>query len=650
MKRRHGRIVSVIVLAGIWFAGHTPAWAAEQVWNDAGINNLWNLSTPNWDADAAWQNGNTAVFSGGGGTVEVDAAVTVGGLSFQTGGYTVADADSNGSLAVAGAPSLFNVVNAGTTATVSVAIGGTGGFTKTGAGTLHLTVTNTYSGVTTVSAGILRLGSAVVLGLGAVGAGNDTVVAEGAALDLNGCYVNATATEKFTVAGSGPDGQGVLVNRGPGHTNRNIEEIILSGDATIGGPNRIDVLKLTGNNKTLTKIGAHQLCMRNLASAEIVINEGMFTLLDDANALGGTTWGDTTVNGGRLDCWNTRSYTERITFNGGGLSQGSVGHTFTLAGHLTVNSNVVARSASGRGVVLSGFIDGPGGFTQDDAGWLIITGNTNTYSGPTVINSGRSLWVGNTNTYSGVLGFGAVTNSGALYGYSPMLARGNIVNAGNLFVCTGLLTEAGSTVVNNNNLYIDRGGAFTVSNAFAGTGLFYVRSNAYITVSGGYSTNSQLRIGYGGFSLTNGASFRFTGELQIADRLSLGYVLDPTNVTAVMDIAADSTLIAQAITFGNGTNVVNGGMTSVVNHAGTVITTGRASEDNGIRLGHYPQAYSVYNMLGGTLVVGADWDLCCATDGTGWLNMTGGEVFAKRVMLNERHSTAGYGPIGRAHL
>jgi autotransporter-associated beta strand protein len=82
-----------------------------------------------------------------------------------------------------------------------------------------------------------------------------------------------------------------------------------------------------------------------------------------------------------------------------------------------------------------------------------------------------------------------------------------------------------------------------------------------------------------------------------------------------------------------------------VNHAGTVITTGKSAEDNGIRLGHYPQAYSVYNMMGGTLVVGADYDLSCATDGQGWFNMTGGEVFATRVMLNERDSTGGYGRL-----
>ncbi|HQA38345.1 MAG TPA: autotransporter-associated beta strand repeat-containing protein, partial [Kiritimatiellia bacterium] len=66
---------------------------------------------------------------------------------------------------------------------------------------------------------------------------------------------------------------------------------------------------------------------------------------------------------------------------------------------------------------------------------------------------------------------------------------------------------------------------------------------------------------------------------------------------------------------------------------------------NGVRLGHYPQTRSFYNMMGGTLIVGQDYDLGCATDGIGWFNMTGGEVFAKRVMLNERTGGGGYGRL-----
>ncbi len=637
------RVGAAVVALAFAFA----ATAAEQVWSDSGADNVWSTNAPNWDSGAVWENGSQALFTGGAGSllgeaVDVAAVVSVAGVTFQTNGYAIVDADKNGTFLLAGAPSVFTVQGAANTAAVAVAVGGSGGLTKAGAGVLNLTVTNTYAGVTTVSAGILRLADAVVLGLGATGTGNDTVVESGAALDFNGCYVNATSAEKFTISGVGPDSKGALVNTGRDMTNKNLQEVILSDDATIGGPRRIDVGTLTGNANALTKTGAHQLCLREVANVEIVLREGMLTLLDNANALGGSTWGDTFVYGGTLNCWNTRTYTERVTFYGGNVAQGNTAHTFYLAGPMTLHSNVTHNSAGSRGVELSGYMDGPGGLTQASDGWFIVTGDTNAYTGPTTVNSGKSLWVGRTNLYAGVLGYGTVTNWGTLYAQSRRLSQGDIVNSGTIFLNTGLLSTAGN-VLNNGNLYIQRGGECTFSNSFSGTGTITVRSNATVMVSGGCSTNSQLFLGYGGFSLTNGALFRFTGEMQVADRLNLGYAIDPTNVTAIMDIAAGCTLMAQCITFGNGTNVVNGGMTSVVNQAGTVVTTGRAAEDNGIRLGHYPQAYSVYNMRAGTLVVGADWDLGCATDGAGWFNMTGGEVFAKRVMLNERDNAGGFG-------
>ena len=625
--------------------------AEVQVWTDGTVDKIWSTNAPNWAGGAVWSNGNSAVFSGAGGTapgetVDVSATVTVANVTFQTNGYVIADANNDGALTLAGGASVISVVNAGDTGTVSTALGGASGFTKSGAGVLSLATNNGYYGTTTVSAGILRLSRGNLYALGQTGTGNDTVVASGATLDLNGAYVNTPPAERFTVSGSGTDGKGALINKGVDMTNRDLGWLTLLDNTTIGGPGRIDIAGCTGNNKTLTKSGTHQLCMKNVADVEIVINEGQYTLLADNRGLGGATPGNTTVNGGTLNAWNTMTVPERITFNGGNISQGNANlQLFTLSGYLTVNSNVNFTSGSiTNGVEISGYVDGPGGFTQTTASWCYFTCDTNAYTGPTTINGGGILHVGRTNVYSGVLGLGVVTNNGNLFGLSSRIGQSNIVNAGNLYLCTGLLTRAG-TVLNSGNLYIDRGGTVALANAFAGGGIMYVRSNATVLVSGGFSTNGQLRTGRGNFSLTNAALFRFTGELQIADRLNLNYAADPSNVTSIITGPAGCTLYAQAITFGNGTNVVNGGMTSVLDHAGTVITTGAAAEGNGIRLGHYPQAYSVYNLTAGTLTVGADYDLGCATDGSGWFNMTGGEVFAKRVMLNERDGGGGYGRL-----
>jgi autotransporter-associated beta strand protein len=627
--------------------------ADEQTWNDDGVNDVWSTADANWTGGAVWANGNSALFSGGGETVDVSGALSVANITFQANGYTVADTDADGTLTVAGSPSVFTVAGASNKGTVSEALGGSGGITKAGDGVLALTATtNTFTGVLRVSSGTLLLNRGALYALGAAGAGNETIVENGATLNFNGAYTNNFATtEHFQIAGVGADGLGALVNTGAGFMNGGFGTLTLLGDATLGCVSRIDIRNpVAGNGYTLTKSGGSELAVgAAVTNCAVVITAGNYTYMNDL-ALGGKDF-DTTLSGGSLRSYGSYTLTERLLGNGGGLiAAGSGNAYFKINGAVLLNSTL-GLSGDGKNVLeLNGLFEGAGGLRRGivgaSTGGIVYFLSTNsTYAGPTVVDSGYTLYVGRTNVYAGMLGSGTVTNSGALFGYSSMITRGNIVNAGNLYVCTGLLTEAGSVVVNNSNLYIDSGGAFTVSNAFGGTGLIYVRSNAHVTVSGSYSTNSQLRIGYGGFSLTNGASFRFTSELQIADRLGLGYQADPTNVTAVINVPEGCTLMAQAMTFGNGTNVLSGGMTSVVNHAGTVITTGRASEDNGIRLGHYPQAYSVYNMLGGTLTIGADWDLSCATDGTGWFNMTGGEVFTKRVMLNERNNDGGYGRL-----
>jgi len=155
--------------------------------------------------------------------------------------------------------------------------------------------------------------------------------------------------------------------------------------------------------------------------------------------------------------------------------------------------------------------------------------------------------------------------------------------------------------------------------------------------------------------LTNGAAFCVYNELTIGNRDNVGYgsmdsynsyAVKLTNVVATFTVTDGCLLQVKSMTFGNGGDLTGGIMTGILNQAGGIVrTTGTTAEGNGVRLGHYPQTRSFYNMMGGTLIVGQDYDLGCATDGIGWFNMTGGEVFAKRVMLNERTGGGGYGRL-----
>ncbi len=65
-------------------------------------------------------------------------------------------------------PHIFDVEGAGAVANVSSVLSGTGGFTKTGAGILALTGSNTYTGGSTVTDGLINFASLPNLGTGNV--------------------------------------------------------------------------------------------------------------------------------------------------------------------------------------------------------------------------------------------------------------------------------------------------------------------------------------------------------------------------------------------------------------------------------------------------------------------------------------------------
>jgi fibronectin-binding autotransporter adhesin len=82
-------------------------------------------------------------------------------------------------------------------------ISGTGSLRKIGTGIQTLNGANSYVGGSTISGGIVQLGSATALGTGIIS------VATGGEIDLNGQTI---ANNFGTVAGNGPLGNGAVVN------------------------------------------------------------------------------------------------------------------------------------------------------------------------------------------------------------------------------------------------------------------------------------------------------------------------------------------------------------------------------------------------------------------------------------------------------
>ena len=122
------------------------------VWRTGGTANWFNPTTK---TNVAWAGTatDTAVFFGTVGTVSVSGAVAVTTATFQTSGYGVQPALDGGSLILSGVAATFTVT-AGS-ATIGTTISGTASLTKAGAGTLVLTTSASYTGQTTVQAGIL---------------------------------------------------------------------------------------------------------------------------------------------------------------------------------------------------------------------------------------------------------------------------------------------------------------------------------------------------------------------------------------------------------------------------------------------------------------------------------------------------------------
>ena len=605
-------------------------FAAEQVWvGTRDVSNVWSTNALNWSPGGAWVNGNDAYFvdtavSNIDMRAELSGLVSVADITFALNGegfaspVMITDADRDSTFALVGSPSVFHVMSSPEfgTGMVYAAISGTGGLQKNGPGVLYLAATNTYAGETLVSQGILRMGERSPNSLGATGAGNGTVVLPGAALDINGATPNGVnSAEPLFLSGSGPDGQGALINRGAGCMNSGFTGgVTLQGDTTVGCVSRIDVRSAwSGGGHTLAKGGSSELAVGNAVNnCRVVINAGSYTYMHDS-ALGGSDF-NTTLNGGALRTYGNWTVNEHLVCNGGAfIGAGSGTNLFKLAGRMTLHGLTgVWGENNNMSVEFAGLMEGPGGLSRSGGGSVYVTGNSNTYSGATLISS--TLYLGRTNIAAGVFGSGPVTNT--------------------------------------SNLFIDRSGSFVSSNGFFGSGSTSIRYGGEMVMSGSFSSNSTFRVGAGTLTLTNGAQLVAYGRFYFADR-TLGYPVDPTNITATLNVHENASLAAYIFEAGNGGSVAGGGMTGTVNQTGGLLRTTGWSGDpgnfpgeyDGLRIAHYPQAYGVYNLSGGTVSVENGYRLAVATDGTGWLRQTGGEIFASEVVVNARNGGGGYGRL-----
>ena len=297
------------------------------------------------------------------GTAAFDSTVTshafsVGGLG---GSGNLVLRDNSASLN----PVMLTLGGNDANATYTGALSGSGGLIKTGAGTQTLSGSNSYSGGTTVNAGVLQLGNANALGSSAA-----ALSVNGGTLDLHGNNASITILSGST---------GALITNSVAGT-KTLTTAVASGTATYGG----DIVDGAGG-VALSKTGTGTLSLSgSLAMTGLSANSGVIQIAQSASvgALSIGTSGTVSVATHAGSTYNVLDMTS-LAFSGmTGFNQVSL--SATDLGDLN-GDGMVAGSDYGymdsyfQSTLALGDLNGDGMVAGSDCGLLDYTSQTQVY-------------------------------------------------------------------------------------------------------------------------------------------------------------------------------------------------------------------------------------------------------------------------------
>jgi fibronectin-binding autotransporter adhesin len=278
-------------------------------------------------------------------TIDSGATFDVDGLTETMGSLAGA-----GTLEINGGSFLAGGDNTSTAFTGLITGSGTGtNLTKQGTGTLTINGTNTYTGVTAISAGVIRVQTSAALGTTA----GATTVSSGAALEIDG--TSLAIDDPMTISGTGITSTGAIRNLA--NDNSMAGSIALSGNARIqsdaGTLTTSGTIKSSNTTtRNLTVGGAGNLVMSGVIGDPAATNNvgtltksdaGVLTL---SSATGNVYTGATAVNGGTLLISNTSGSatgTAGVTVAGGA----TLGGNGTIAGAITNNGTIAPGTSIG---------------------------------------------------------------------------------------------------------------------------------------------------------------------------------------------------------------------------------------------------------------------------------------------------------------
>jgi uncharacterized delta-60 repeat protein len=408
--------------------------------------------------------GTGVVQQAGTGTLVLNGANTYNGATTVSAGtLQIGDGGTTGALSASSsitnnATLAFNRSNTITQGTdFNSVISGTGAVMQAGSGTLVLSGANTFSGVTTVSAGVVNVQNATGLGSTA----GSTTVSNGATLQLQGGIT--VGAEALSLNGGAASGQtGALVN--VSGTNTYGGAVTVTSSSSISAASG-SVLNLTGglvkNGTVATLNGGGTINVNTVAisgasaNSDLVI-DGTTVNVDVASTYNGPTFirNSGTLNANVTDALPTANGRTAVTFDGTGTSVLTLGAaqsvaSLTSAGAATVTlgANTLTVGTSTGSTSFAGSIGGSGGLTKDGASTLILSGS-NGYTGSTLLSAG-------TLSVTGSIGSSSLTtiNGGTLMGTGTVgaiqLNSAGAVNLGTGTLSTGNIAITDGQLVFN---------------------------------------------------------------------------------------------------------------------------------------------------------------------------------------------------------
>lgn len=351
-----------------------------------------------------------------------------------------------------------------------VGLQGTGALTKSGAGTLTLSATNSYTGGTTVTAGTLALGVAnAVANSGAflidgatAAAGISTFNQSTGAVTLrSGSMTGSTGTWTATsfTAESGAI-SAVLAGTG-GFTKNTASTVTLTGNAnTLTGG-----VTVNGGVLFMNK-GADVVSIA--AGNAVIVNEGATLRLGNHGQIAdGIT--SLTLNSGTLDVAGFREgVNSAITLNSGTIAGADTGFLLSRGGFVGTGTNTIGARVSTRAAdassgvfnitsgtttvtnsVITDEFGGSGGtLTKRGAGTLVLSGSTNSYTGATTVEAGTLVVNGGITVSTTTVQSGAtISGSGSVRNLT--INSGGFINPGNspgTLTVNGTYSQAGTLI------------------------------------------------------------------------------------------------------------------------------------------------------------------------------------------------------------